>query len=234
VKSYSMEVVSSTSATPTVKIIRLRFKDGKGFDFEPGQLLSVRFMKGGEDIIKPYSMASPPYEKGYLELLIKRVEGGFVSNKMHSLKVGDELEIRGPSGLFILDTPVRNDLIFLATGSGLSAIRSMLYVVRRQEIPFRVWLFYGVRTEEELVERSRWEEWESESDNFRYVPILSRAEESWKGERGYVQDALMKHIHDVEDKDIYICGLWKMVEDVVEVAREMGFNRKRIHYERFV
>jgi Na+-transporting NADH:ubiquinone oxidoreductase subunit F len=230
-----MEVERSTSVSPTVKIIRLRFKDGgRDFRFEAGQFISVRVEKDGSEIIKPYSMASPPSERGYIELLIKRVQEGFVSNYMHELEVGEELEIRGPAGLFVLDRPFVNDLIFVATGSGLSTIRSMLSVVRRDEVPRRTWLFYGVRTEDELVERSRWEEWESVSDNFRYMPVLSRGGGDWGGERGYVQDALIKYVPEPGDSDIYICGLWKMVEDVVEVAKDMGFPLKKIHYERFV
>ncbi len=233
-KRYQVEVERSTSATPTVKIIRLRFNNDREFSFQAGQFISVRLENEGQEVIKPYSMASPPCEEGYIELLIKRVEGGFVSNYMHNLQEGQRLEIRGPAGLFVLDMPFRNDLIFLATGSGLSTIRSMLSVVRSTETPYNVWLFYGVRTEDELVERSRWEEWEAEGGNFRYVPVLSRADETWEGERGYVQDALLKHIPRPGDMDIYICGLWKMVEEVVEVAKESGFNWKKIHYERFV
>ncbi len=231
---YCVKVESSNAVTPTIKIICLRFEEGQDFNFEAGQFISVIVDRARRQVIKAYSIASPRHDKGSIELLIKRVEGGYVSNYMHNLEVGQELEIWGPSGMFVLDRPFQNDLIFVATGAGLSSIMSMLSVVLCEEAPFRVWLIHGVRTKEELVKRNFWEEWAAHNYNFRYIPTLTRADDTWIGERGRVQNALVKYIGDARDPDIYICGLWKMVEDVVKIAKEMGLQDEKIHYEDFV
>jgi ferredoxin-NADP reductase len=140
-KDYQVTVTQSTPVTPTIKIIRLDFKDDVQFSFEAGQLIYVTIDKDDGQGVKPYSIASPVYEKGFIELLIKRVDGGFVSNYMHNLKMGLQLRIKGPHGQFELSRPFSDRMLFLAVGSGLSAVRSMLFQVRREAADKRIWLF---------------------------------------------------------------------------------------------
>lgn len=222
------EVVQATSS-----VCLPRLKPDVAIEFKPGQYILVFATIDGKQVIKPYSLASPPSSKEYVELCIKKVEGGLVSNYMCNMERGTKLEISGPAGHFVLKEP-QNDVIFAATGTGISAIIPMIYTIFEKGTDKQVWLFFGNRTEDEIIYRVHFEELSNKHENFHFVPVLSRADEAWQGERGHVQDALRKYITDPSGKEIYICGVLAMVEEVAKIAEEMGFKKEKIYFEKYV
>src|SRR6266566_4470780 len=147
------EVFDIAPQFPPTYLIRFTFENESVFDFEPGQFISIFAEKDGKRISRPYSIASWPENKAYLELCIKVVEGGFMSNYRH------------------------------------------------------------------LVER-----WEREHRNFHFYPTISRPETpNWKGRVGYVQKVLENDIKDHGNKQVFICGLHDMVEDVNNLCKRLGF-----------
>lgn len=218
------EVVQATS---TVCLPRLLLT---GLNFKPGQFILVKAMIGGKHVVKPYSIASPSSKKDYIELCIRKA--GLVSDYMCSLKPGDKLDVMGPAGHFVLKE-LQNDVIFVATGTGISALFPMINTIFEKGTDKQVWLFFGNRTEDEIIYRDYFENL-AQNKNFRFIPILSRADETWKGERGHVQDALRKYITDPSDMEIYICGVLAMVEEVAKIAEDMGFKKEKIYYEKYV
>ena len=93
---------------------------------------TVRVVRGTETglrfpVTRPYSIASPPSNRCAIELLFNLVPGGPGSTFLFSLQSGDPVSFRGPAGTFVLrDYPDRR-LLFVATGTGIAPIRSMLH-----------------------------------------------------------------------------------------------------------
>lgn len=217
-------------ATPSVCLPRL--KPSAQIEFKPGQFVLVFITIDGKQVVKPYSIASSPSNKKNIELCIRKA--GPVSNYMCSLTPGAKLEIQGPAGHFTLEEPIKNDVVFAATGTGISALKPMIDAILEKGTDKEIWLFFGNRTEDEIIYRDHFEELARKNKNFHFVPVLSRASESWQGERGHVQDVLRKHIPNPEDREIYICGVLAMVEEVTKIAEEMGFRKEKIYFEKYV
>jgi glycine betaine catabolism B len=97
---------------------KLVFPPGSQFDFEAGQFINIMVDLDTKVIKRPYSIASPPIWKGYLDLCWKRVEGGLVTNWLWQKQKGDTLKIQGPLGRFNLKQPLPKTVVFVSTGTG--------------------------------------------------------------------------------------------------------------------
>ena len=98
-------------------------------EFAPGQYVQVdsKPYDGVEEVVsRAYSISSLPSEKGVLELIVRLVPGGVCSTFLHKhVKEGDELTLSGPFGDFYLREGA-DELLFIAGGSGLAPIKSMV------------------------------------------------------------------------------------------------------------
>ncbi len=220
-------VVDVIHATPTACLPRLELS-GK-INYKAGQYILVMPTIEGKAVMKPYSISSS--NGNNIELCIRRV--GRVSNYMCGLKHGDKIDVMGPAGNFFLK-PVGNDTVFAATGTGISSIHPMIQEIFEKGTGNEIWLFFGIRTEDEIIYRDYFESLAGRHKNFHFVPVLSRPAEGWQGERGHVQDALRKYIKIPGGMDIYICGVLAMVEEVAQIAEEMGFKKEKIYFEKYV
>lgn len=223
------EVFDIASLPPETYLIRFTFEGLQGvFDFQPGQFLSICAEKEGKSISRPYSIASPPEQKEYLELAIKVVEGGFMSNYLHKVPPGTKLKAVGPLGSFVLHEPPGHDIVFVATGTGVAPFVSMAGHVFAMEYDVDIHLVFGARYIHDLIYMDTFERWQREHPNFHLYTTLSRPENSgWKGRAGYVQKIIEKEIKDPESKDVYICGLHNMVEDVKTLCENLNFHLVR-------
>src|SRR3989344_6928664 len=124
VKKYVAEVTENVKLTKDVYILKIKLNGD--IDFIPGQFINIILPKDGRKQQKSYSIASLPSQKE-LESCIKRVEGGYFSTYLYNTKPGDKFEVLGPFGLFV---PKHEDddsnAIFVATGTGISAIKPMI------------------------------------------------------------------------------------------------------------
>ncbi len=162
------------------------------FDFQPGQFVSFLALDpAGKHQTRAYSIASAPRANQF-DVCVNRVEGGFFSNLLCDLEVGQSLEFHGPHGLFMLRAPL-TDSIFIATGTGIAPMRSFVEHLfpdddedRSQGQKF--WLVYGTRYESELYYEDYFERIAAGRPNFFYHKTLSRPQDSWEGARGYVQE----------------------------------------------
>ena len=91
---------------------------------------------------------------------------------------------------------------------------------------------FGNRYEDEILYQKEFEQMEKEHPNFRNIFTVSRPK-TWKGESEYVQFVLKKHVKDHQDKHIYICGVKVMIDHVLEIAHEIGFQKEQIFYEKY-
>lgn len=220
------EVFDITPKFPETYLIRFTFENEPVFDFEPGQFISIFAEKEGKKISRPYSIASWPENKDYLELCIKVVEGGFMSNFLHHVEPGTKLQSVAPLGRFVLPEPLQDDVMFVATGTGVAPFVSHLghLFATHQDEDHEIDLVFGTRYSYELIFHDLLLKWEREHPNFHYYSTISRPETpDWKGRVGYVQKIIQNEIKDPARKHVLICGLHDMVEQVSALCQDMGF-----------
>ncbi|MDR3764283.1 MAG: FAD-dependent oxidoreductase [Acidobacteriota bacterium] len=222
------------------KHLEFEVEDAPAFDFVPGQFISVREPRGEKFITRAYSLASPPRADNTFDLCLNRVDEGFMSNYLCDRAVGDVVNLHGPHGVFVLKPDV-DDMIFVATGTGVAPFRSMAQHLfgrdgsgQDRHYGRQVHLVYGTRYPEDVYYRQEFEQLAAEEPDFHYTPTLSRPPESWSGARGYVQEHVRQIVGERKDMHVYICGLNEMVSATRKLLiEECGWEKKRVIYERY-
>ena len=213
---------------------KLAFEPGVDFQFKAGQFVNIIVPPIGEHKIikRPYSIASPPSWKGFIDLTWKRVPGGYVTNHLWTLKEGETIQVQGPLGHFTVKEPIPKTIIFVSTGTGIAPFRSMIHELITHNISCDIWNIFGNRYEKEILYQEELEKLAAAHAHFHNVFTVSRPKE-WKGETQYVQFLLRKYIANPFHKHIYICGLTSMITEVLKTALEMGFERDQIFFEKY-
>lgn len=192
-------------AYPSLLSLQLSEED-EALDFVPGQYVTIRF----HDTPRPYSVASSP-NRNHLAFCLRRVPGGrLTADLFEQLEPGDEVAIRGPNGDFVMEDSSSRDLAFLATGTGVAPLKSMIdytFEENRDVSGGRkrdVWLFLGCSWKDDLPYRSEFRTLASDHENFHFVPTLSREEylTDWAGETAHVQQAFLKYLADDVETDV--------------------------------
>lgn len=217
-----------------LKHFKLAFAPGTVFDFDAGQFANVILPgpEAGKTIKRAYSIASPPFWKGSIDLCLKLVKGGYATTYFWGLKEGDNVQIQGPLGRFTPRHPLPKTLIYVSTGTGIAPFRSMIQDLLAKGVPNEIWNIFGNRYEDEILYKDEFEFLARKHPNFKNVFTVSRPK-TWTGEREYVQVMLKKYIPDAQDKHLYICGLTNMIQAVEAAALEIGFQKQQILYEKY-
>jgi len=213
-----------------VRGFRFKLIEPTELPFAAGQFIILNVPKDGKIVKRAYSIASPPYETGTLELCIQKVEGGIASTYFWGLKEGDTVSLSGPHGRFLLKEPYEYEPVFMCTGTGVAPLRGMIKYLLRENFAKPMWLLFGTRYEHGLLYESEFRSLMQLRNNFHYVPTVSRPKE-WHGETGHVQQTFQKHITDFSNKEIYICGWLEVVRAIAKDMESFGVAKEKIHYE---
>jgi CDP-4-dehydro-6-deoxyglucose reductase len=225
-------LVESVELAPEIRHFVFEVPGADRLIFEPGQFVSFHHRIEGEEITRPYSVASPPDGDNRFELCLNLVPGGPFSRFLFALRPGDEVEFDGPLGFFVLRRPLR-DSLFVATGTGIAPIRSMIRHLLAHGAACRLQLLFGARRPEMILYREEFERLAAAHPRFTFHPTLSRPPESWTGLRGHVQDHLFDILAGRTGVDVYVCGLKDMVNEVRRRLKEAGWDRRAIIYEKY-
>ena len=203
----------------------------KQLHFKAGQFVSFQEAVNGKKITRPYSIVSLP-DGNRFELCLNLVHEGVFTPHLFAMKPGDSIEMSAPLGFFTIRDAAK-EAVFIATGTGIAPFRAMTPDYLSHPHANRLTLLFGVRHEHTIYYREDFESHARAHPNFRFWPSLSRAERSWTGRTGHVQDHLLEAIGDRRDLDVYICGLKAMVDDVRAILKGLGFDRKQIIFEKY-
>lgn len=197
--------------TETVFVLRF---ERNGLEFVPGQRLLV----GRGVQMREYSIFSAP-DDPYLEILVKRIDGGAVSPMLAGFSIGDLIDVSGPEGDFILPEGGKDGrrYLLIASGTGISPYRC--YVRSYGDFDYR--LLHGVRYSDELYCRS-------DFPKDRYTGCLSK--EDGGDYVGRVTDWLRQNPVDPQT-ECYLCGNSDMIYDCFRILSDYGVARERIHAE---
>lgn len=210
----------------------------EGIDFLPGQYIQLevppsRLSRGPE--FRAYSISSSARDRQNIQLVVTLVEGGIVSTYVHShLKEGEYVVVRGPFGDFYLRESDR-DILFVATGSGLAPIMSILHQIEEEGIQRKTTLIFGDRRPHDLYFQDQLNAWAGSLKNFTYIPTLTRLteEDTWEGETGRVTEMINKYIPDNYAVDAYICGMPAMVESCIDLLARKGIKEPNVFFDEF-
>lgn len=211
----------------------LSFNRGKSPEFKAGQFVSVLYPNNGKIVRRAYSIASPPSTNNHIDLCIKRVEDGLITSWFWTFRGGEQLRIHGAFGKFVLPEETNSDLVFVATGTGIAPLRSMIQDLLRKGSQRKIALIFGVRFENAIPYHEEWLALKEKHPNFDYIPTISRPSPEWKGESGYVQTKIEKFFPHPEGKRVYICGLNQMIQAVKEACLNWGYEDSQVRYERY-
>jgi CDP-4-dehydro-6-deoxyglucose reductase len=195
------------------------------------------------DIKRSYSIASPPDRTPRFAIAVTRVQGGPGSCWLHEVEPGTVLGFIGPQGFFTRPAPSDTPSLMVATGTGVTPMRSMLLAAVAAGSRTPAWLLLGVRHEADLLYAAELAAIASAHPFVRFDATLSQPGDGWTGRRGYVQT----HVRGLWEElsalgagtttpapHVYVCGLERMVGSVRDLLRkEMGLPRQQVHSERY-
>jgi ferredoxin-NADP reductase len=219
--------------------LKFELVEPKAIAFVAGQYVSFAIPGGGAR--RSYSIASTPDTMHGFSIVAEMVPGGLGSTFLRALPLGDEVEVLGPLGRFVVDEPesavTQSKLLFVATGSGIVPIYSMindLLINKHESRQMR--LHWGLRDEASMFWFDNFERLMETYPNFVFDPVLSQPGEGWSLCRGHVQDCLTRDFAETKLTQWhgYVCGNPTMVEQVSALLAALGMEREHIHHEKFV
>jgi ferredoxin--NADP+ reductase len=210
-KQYKVQEIRDVTDSAYV----LRF-DRCDMDFAAGQHITLGIP--GDNQVREYSIYSTVHQP-YLEVLIKEVDKGTVSLKLHKLAAGDLLNVDGPFGFFTIDDEklATSKFLFIATGTGIAPFHSLVGSYPALDYT----LLHGVRYSHEAYERDFF-------SGERYVLCSSRDNQG--DYSGRVTDYLAM-IEVDSDTLIYLCGNCDMIYEVYDQLTSRGIDSDQIKTE---
>lgn len=220
-------------------------------EFEPGQFVELELASDVAERVglagqrRAYSLANTGNWDGRLELLIRLYPQGRFSRWLREhAQVGDVLTVHGPQGAFGLKENGLRPRWFVAGGTGLAPMLSMLRRMAEFGEPHPARLFFGVNTEAELFGAEALAELQATLPHLAVQRCVWRPAAAWGEFSGSVVDALRAALTDVLAQagsdaaqaawpDIYLCGPAGMVTAVEAVAAELGVPAGQVEAERF-
>ncbi|MDO8496955.1 MAG: FAD-dependent oxidoreductase [bacterium] len=236
IKTYKTTLSSKEQLNFDIYLFTFTLKDPSILEFVAGQYL-ILFVPdpSGTHLRRLYSIASSPLKKDNFELLVQIVPQGKGSEYLQSLKVGDEAMFQGPAGMFTMRKNEK-DIIFLATGTGIAPIKSIL----ESSPNMKSHLFWGLKTYKDIYYLEEFKKIAEENKNFDFHICLSR-ETDFSGIPEEVRKffTLGRITQSFEEKylnsenDFYLCGGKEVVESLKEYLLGKGTVKENIFFEKF-
>jgi len=217
------EVLGVVTETPTIKTIGLKPKEE--ISFTTGQFIELTIPGVGE---APFTPSSRPTLKHALEVTVMKV--GKVTEKIHELKKGDIVGLRGPFGKgYPLDEFKGKEVLVVGGGCGFAPLRSLMYSLFEMSQDLKKLIFRGgCKTPKELVYRSEVEEWSKRKDLDLKLTV-DQGDGSWKGHVGLVTAILDKLHMDCPSGIAIVCGPPIMMKFATKKLLDLGFKEGNIY-----
>ncbi|MGI9345895.1 MAG: NADH:ubiquinone reductase (Na(+)-transporting) subunit F [Gammaproteobacteria bacterium] len=200
-----------------------------------------------ETVIRAYSMANYPEEKGILKFNIRIATPppgsshppGIMSSWVFGLRPGDEVNVFGPFGEFFA-RETSAEMIFVGGGAGMAPMRAHIFdQLRRLNSKRKISFWYGARSLKEMFYSQEYDQLAQEHDNFKWYPALSEPlpEDQWQGKTGFIHqvllDSYLTNHPSPEECEYYICGPPMMNTAVINMLQNLGVEDESILFDDF-
>jgi Na+-transporting NADH:ubiquinone oxidoreductase subunit F len=205
--------------------------------------------KVNAEVVRAYSMANYPEEKGIIMLNVRiatppprgpeGIPPGKMTSYIYSLNAGDEVTISGPFGeFFAKETDA--EMIFVGGGAGMAPMRSHIFdQLKRINSKRKISFWYGARSLCEMFYVEDYDMLQREYDNFNWHVALSEPlpEDNWDGYTGFIHQVLydnyLKDHLAPEDCEFYICGPPMMNTAVLKLLHDIGVEQENVLFDDF-
>jgi len=277
VKQWETTVLSNDNVATFIKELVLKIPDGENVDFRAGGYVQLecpphvvdyhdfdipdeyrgdweRFKvfdnvsKVDETVIRAYSMANYPQEKGLIKFNIrvaspppgsKGIPPGKMSSWVFSLKPGDPVKVSGPYGEFFAKE-TDNEMVFIGGGAGMAPMRSHIFdQLMRLNSKRKISFWYGARSLRETFYVEEFDELARKHENFSWHLALSDPlpEDNWTGPTGFIHNVVyenyLKDHPAPEDCEFYMCGPPMMNTSVIKMIKDLGVEEEHIMLDDF-
>lgn len=278
VKRWECEVVSNNNVATFIKELVLRLPEGEDVHFRAGGYVQLeappydiryadfdipaeyrgdweRFKlldlkaSNKEKVIRAYSMANYPDEKGILKFNIRiatpplkqlaEIPPGLMSSWVFSLKPGDKVTVFGPFGDFFAKQ-TEAEMVFVGGGAGMAPMRSHIFdQLKRLSSKRKITFWYGARSMREAFYVDEFDQLARDNPNFTWHLALSepQPEDNWTGYTGFIHNVLyenyLKSHAAPEDCEFYMCGPPMMNSAVIKMLEDLGVDRENILLDDF-
>jgi len=276
VKKWTCTVEANPNVATFIKELTLRLPEGENVDFRAGGYVQLEapahevhykdfdieeeyredwdkfnlwqyVSKVDEPVIRAYSMANYPEEKGMVKFNIRIASPppgtdfppGQMSSYVFSLKPGDKIDVYGPFGEFFAS---ENDceMVFIGGGAGMAPMRSHIFdQLKRLKSTRKISFWYGARSMRESFYDDEYDMLAAENENFDWHLALSdpMPEDNWDGYTGFIHNVLYENYlkdHEApEDCEYYMCGPPMMNAAVIQMLLDLGVERENIFLDDF-
>lgn len=184
---------------------------------------------------RSYSICSSPLQKGYLEITVKRVEGGSVSVFLNQhAQLGLTVEAQGPSGQFCFDESRHEKIVLIAGGSGITPIMCMLRYIDDLSLTTDVTLIYFVRTSKDIIFANELSQIRASIRNFRYLVVASTPDPAWEGPTGHLtRELLENNVRHLHSSTFFLCGPRGLMESARKILHSLEISDTQILQESF-
>ena len=276
VKRWETTVLSNDNVATFIKELVLKLPDGEDVGFDAGGYVQMEIppykadyksfsiqdiYKGdwekfkvfenvstvGVPVIRAYSMANYPEEKGIMKFNIRIASPppgtsfppGEASSYLFNLKPGDKLTIFGPFGEFMARDTL-NEMVFIGGGAGMAPMRSHIFdQLLRLDSSRKISFWYGARSLKEMFYVDDFNKLQDKYENFSWHAALSDPldEDNWDGKTGFIHQVLLENYlkdHPApEDCEYYMCGPPMMNQSVINMLLDLGVDREDIMLDDF-
>lgn len=218
------EIVEETANIKTFRVVLDDAEKMRDFTFEPGQVAQLSVFGAGEST---FVINSPPTRMDYLQFSV--LQTGEVTNRLHTLSVGDHVGVRGPLGnAFPYETMKGKDLIFVGGGIGIAPLRTLiLYCLDNRADYGKITIYYGARTPEDFCYKEDLADWETRED-VELVQTIDDTCTLWNGCVGLVPNVLLERAPSAKNAMAITCGPPIMIRFTVEALEKLGFAKDAI------
>ena len=219
-------------ATPRARILRLDLL-GRIFNYRAGHAACLREPDSPRS--RPYSIASAPEETsrdGWLEFLVQVDASGETGLPLNGLRPGGVLDVEGPFGSFAFDDdrPERQ-LLFIAGGTGIAPLRSMLWHALLGGRPSRLSVVYSARAPEEFAYLEELQRLAAE-DSITFRQTVTRASGSnWTGRFGRIDADCLAPLLTPAATLCFVCGPPALLEEMRPLLQQLGARTDQIRME---
>ncbi|MFT7185477.1 MAG: Na+-transporting NADH:ubiquinone oxidoreductase subunit F [Pseudohongiellaceae bacterium] len=276
VKKWECVVESNHNVATFIKELVLKLPDGENVDFRAGGFVQLEcppheidyktFDIEGEyrqdwdkfnlwqykssvkeTVIRAYSMANYPEEKGIVKFNIRIASpppgtdfpAGQMSSYTFNMKPGDKITVYGPFGEFFAKK-TEAEIVFVGGGAGMAPMRSHIFdQLKRLNSKRKMSFWYGARSLREMFYQDEYDMLQSENDNFKWHVALSdpSPQDNWEGYTGFIHNVLLENYlkdHPApEDCEYYMCGPPMMNAALIQMLKSLGVEDENIMLDDF-